>query len=49
MDPNVDNVKAESYKNEGNDCFKKSDYAKAVELYTKAAEISDGKIPPLKI
>jgi hypothetical protein len=42
MDPNVDNVKAEAFKNEGNDYFKKSDYSKAVELYTNGADCSDG-------
>lgn len=42
MDTAVDNVKAETFKNEGNDYFKKSDYSKAVELYTKAVEWSDG-------
>lgn len=38
----VDNVKAETYKNEGNDHFKRSDYSKAVELYTRAVESSEG-------
>jgi tetratricopeptide (TPR) repeat protein len=39
----VDNVKAEAYKNVGNDYFKRNDYSKAVELYTRAVDTSDGK------
>lgn len=40
MDIEQDKVKAEEFKNKGNDLFKKKDYVAAVESYTNAISVA---------